>query len=103
MARGGRDFESSLPADESAEGPPLAALEPASPILELVRKLKESISDKDRIINERTRELKEARRRLENIVASIGDAVLVLGPEGTIETVNAAALELTGFDAGELL
>jgi PAS domain S-box-containing protein len=75
----------------------------APPIIDVVRRLKEAIADKDRIITERTRDLKEARRRLENIVASIGDAVFVLDGHGAIETVNEAAVELTGYGRGELL
>lgn len=72
-------------------------------VLDIVRRLKESIADKDRIINERTRELKEARRRLENIVSSIGDAVLVVDERGFIETVNEALIELTGHSRDELV
>ncbi len=75
----------------------------APPIIDVVRRLKEAIADKDRIITERTRDLKEARRRLENIVASIGDAVFVLDERGAIETVNEAALELTGHAREDLL
>jgi PAS domain S-box-containing protein len=72
-------------------------------VLAIVRKLKDAIAEKDRIINERTRELKEAGRRFENIVASIGDAVLVLDGTGTIETVNEATVELTGHGREELV
>lgn len=76
--------------------------EPGS-VLELVRRLKELIVEKDRIITERTLELKEARRHLENILASMGDAVVVLDSSGSIETVNESTLELLGRRREELL
>ncbi|MEZ0229076.1 MAG: PAS domain-containing protein, partial [Planctomycetota bacterium] len=87
-------------------GPPTpmpSDLADAPSILDIVRKLKDAIAEKDRIITERTRELKEARRHLENIVASIGDAVLVLDEHGTIQTVNEATLDLTGLRRDDLV
>ncbi len=88
--------------DPTPKGPESTDLGGLS-ILEIVRKLKDTIAEKDRIITERTRELKEARRHLENIVSSIGDAVFVLDEEGTVETVNEAALELLGYDRDEVV
>ncbi len=75
----------------------------APSVLDIVRRLKEAIAEKDRIINERTRELKDARRRVENIVSSIGDAVLVLDEAGIVESANEAAIELTGYSRDELV
>lgn len=83
--------------------PSPSELADAPSILDIVRKLKDAIAEKDRIITERTRELKEARRHLENIVASIGDAVLVLDGAGTIQTVNEATLDLTRYRRDELV
>jgi PAS domain S-box-containing protein len=99
--RRGLESEQPLPTEESRPTP--RPVTDGISIIELVRKLKDSIVDKDTIINERTRELKEARRHLENIVASMGDAVLVLDADGIIETVNQATLELLGMTRDELL
>ncbi|MGQ9660069.1 MAG: response regulator, partial [Thermochromatium sp.] len=54
-------------------------------------------------VAERTRELAEARQYLENILTHMGEALLVLGPDGRIKLTNPAAQRLLGYSESELL
>ena len=48
-------------------------------------------------------ELEKAKSRLENILLSMAEAVVVVSNERLVETVNAAALSLLGYERDELL
>ncbi|MGE0712290.1 MAG: nitrogen regulation protein NR(II) [Planctomycetota bacterium] len=72
-------------------------------ILEVIRKLKEQILEKDRIISASTGRLLAARDYLHRVLAALGDPVLVIDPEGAIEFANLAAQELLELPAQELL
>lgn len=54
-------------------------------------------------VAERTRELAEARQYLENILTHMGEALLVLEPDGRIKLTNPAARRLLGYSDADLL
>lgn len=72
-------------------------------ILEVIHKLKNQILEKDAIIREKTSELVATRDYLRRIFAALADAVLVIDPEGTIESANLAACELLGVPLEEII
>lgn len=57
----------------------------------------------ERKVAERTAELAEARQYLENIIAYMGEALLVLTPKGEIRLVNPAACRMLGYATEELI
>lgn len=54
-------------------------------------------------VAERTRELLEARQYLENIINHMGEALLVLDPEGRIKMTNPAACRMLGYRESDLI
>ncbi len=54
-------------------------------------------------VAERTRELLEARQYLENIINHMGEALLVLDPEGRIKLTNPAACRMLGYREADLI
>jgi PAS domain S-box-containing protein len=54
-------------------------------------------------VAERTAELAEARQYLANIITYMGEALLVLTPEGEIKTTNPAACRMLGYAEDDLL
>jgi PAS domain S-box-containing protein len=54
-------------------------------------------------VAERTAELAEARQYLANIIAHMGEALLVLTPEGEIKITNPAACRMLGYPESDLL
>jgi len=56
----------------------------------------------EQAVADRTRELDEARHYLEKIIQHMGEALLVLAPDGTIKSVNPAACRMLDYPAGEL-
>ncbi len=69
-------------------------------LIEKERRLTQLLEEQ---VAERTRELHEAKQYLENIIRAMGEALLVLTPEGTIKRVNPAACEMLGYEASDLL
>jgi PAS domain S-box-containing protein len=63
---------------------------------ELNRVLEEQVA-------QRTAELAQAKQYLENIVKHMGEALLVLGPDGVIREVNPAACQMLGYVQRELV
>ncbi len=67
--------------------------------------------EKERALNQRleeevamrTRELRQAKKYLQNIIDTIGEALLVLTPQGTIKSVNPAACKMLDYNADDLL
>ena len=53
-------------------------------------------------VAERTAELANAKNHLENIIQYMGEALLVLSPEGKITEANPAACKMLGYDEAEL-
>ncbi|EGV52876.1 response regulator [Candidatus Endoriftia persephone] len=54
-------------------------------------------------VKERTAELAAAKRHLENILTHMGEALLLLNPEGEIESVNPAACEMLSYPEDDLV
>lgn len=54
-------------------------------------------------VAERTAELAHAKQHLENIITYMGEALLVLNPEGKIKEVNPALRQMLGYSDEELL
>lgn len=51
----------------------------------------------------RTTELQRAKQYLENVIGTMGEAVLVLDPEGTIKSANPAAYRMLSYPEGTLI
>ncbi|MBP7711261.1 MAG: response regulator [Gammaproteobacteria bacterium] len=54
-------------------------------------------------VAERTRELDQARQYLQNIINTMGEALLVLSPDGCIKWVNPAACRMLGYTEPQLV
>ena len=54
-------------------------------------------------VAERTAELEQARQYLQNIINYMGEALLVLSPEGKIKSSNPTAQKMLGYQEDELL
>jgi len=54
-------------------------------------------------VTERTAELAEARRYLASVIDNMGEALLVLKPDGTIKMTNPAASRMLGYEAHDLI
>jgi PAS domain S-box-containing protein len=68
-------------------------------LIEKERNLNQILEEK---VEERTRELNEARLYLENIINSMGEALLILDPDGQITSANPTAYRMLGYPDGEL-
>ncbi|MDX1345086.1 MAG: response regulator [Sedimenticolaceae bacterium] len=68
-------------------------------LIEKERNLNQILEEK---VEERTRELNEARLYLENIINSMGEALLILDPDGQITSANPTAYRMLGYPEGEL-
>jgi len=53
-------------------------------------------------VAERTLELRQAKQHLENIIEYMGEALLLLSPEGVVRKVNPAACKMLGYGEEEL-
>jgi len=68
-------------------------------LIEKERELNQVLEKK---VAERTAELFQANQHLENILTYMGEALLVLSPEGIIKQVNPAACKMLGYESAEL-
>ncbi|MEJ2330596.1 MAG: PAS domain S-box protein, partial [Gammaproteobacteria bacterium] len=68
-------------------------------LIEKERNLNQILEEK---VEERTRELNEARLYLENIINSMGEALLILDPDGQITSANPTAYHMLGYAESEL-
>jgi len=76
-----------------------------SPVIEnihLLMDLKEHANELEKRVEERTIELYDAKERVETVLASVGDGVVVVDLDGRIQTVNRAFERLSGFSALEV-
>jgi len=69
----------------------------------LIEKERELNQILERKVAERTAELFQANQHLESILAYMGEALLVLSPEGIIKQVNPAACDMLGYEPDELV
>ena len=69
-------------------------------LIEKERQLNQILEEK---VAQRTAELDQAKRYLENILGHMGEALLLLSPEGVIREVNPAASDMLGYPRAELI
>ncbi|MBT2969217.1 MAG: histidine kinase [gamma proteobacterium symbiont of Ctena orbiculata] len=69
-------------------------------LIEKERELNKILEQK---VAERTAELAAAKQHLENILTYMGEALLVLNPEGEIESANPAACRMLDYSEADLL
>ena len=69
-------------------------------LIEKERELNQVLEKK---VAERTAELFQANQHLENILTNMGEALLVLSPDGVIKQVNPAACNMLGYQPSELI
>lgn len=68
----------------------------------LIEKERQLNVELERKVAERTAELEQIRRYQERLLNTMGEALLVLSPEGIITTVNPAASQMSGYTAEQL-
>lgn len=69
-------------------------------LIERERALNRTLEEK---VAARTAELERAKQYLENIINTMGEALLVLDPGGVIKSVNPAAYRMLGYPEGALI
>jgi PAS domain S-box-containing protein len=72
-------------------------------IRQLYEELQDHASKLEGAVAERTRELQAERDRTQAILEAVGEAVIVTDLAGTIQYLNPAAVELTGYTVAEAL
>ncbi len=68
-------------------------------LIEKEREMNRVLEEK---VVERTAQLNKTKQHLENIINYMGEALLVLSPDGIIREVNPAAIDMLGYSADEL-
>jgi PAS domain S-box-containing protein len=71
--------------------------------IHLVTRLREYASELEQRVEERTAELHAAKERVEAVLSSVGDGVIVTDLDGYILTVNHAYEEQSGFQGSEVI
>lgn len=74
-----------------------------STYLRLIEKEREMNVQLEELVTERTQELRTAKNYLENVINNIGEALLLLDPDGRIKAANPAACRMLGYDPAALL
>lgn len=74
-----------------------------STYMRLIEKEREMNLQLEALVAARTRELQQSRNYLENVINSMGEALLLLEPSGKIKAANPAAYRMLGYARGELL
>ncbi|MES9966616.1 MAG: response regulator [Sedimenticola sp.] len=69
----------------------------------LIEKERELNTILEQKVAARTAELAQAKQHLENIIHHMGEALLVLNPEGTITQANPTAYQMLGYEEGSLV
>ena len=70
--------------------------------IHLLTQLRQYANVLEQRVRERTAELHDAKERVEAILASVGDGVIVTDTDGTIRTVNSAYEEQSGYAAADV-
>jgi two-component system phosphate regulon sensor histidine kinase PhoR len=71
--------------------------------INLVTRLRQYAAELEKRVEERTAELFDAKERVEAVLSSVGDGVVVTDLEGNILTVNQAFEDQSGYQAGEVI
>lgn len=71
--------------------------------IHLVTRLRRHAAELEHRVAERTEELAQAKKRVEAILASVGEGVIVTGLDGKIVAVNAAYEDQSGYRESELI
>ncbi len=71
--------------------------------IHLVTRLRKYAAELEERVKERTAELHEAKERVEAVLASVGDGVILTDLDGTILTINTAYEEQSGYTTMELV
>ena len=74
-----------------------------STYLRLIEKERAINRSLEAVVAERTAELEQAKQYLENIIGQMGEALLVLKPDGTIKSANPAACNMLGYGEDSLI
>lgn len=74
-----------------------------STYLRLIEKERDMNRRLEQRVEERTRELDAARQYLESVINNMGEALLLLDPEGRIKTANPAACRMLDYAEADLL
>ena len=74
-----------------------------STYLRLIEKEREMNRRLEELVEERTRELNLAKTYLENVIGNMGEALLLLDPDGTIKSVNPTACRMLDYEEDDLL
>jgi PAS domain S-box-containing protein len=69
-------------------------------LIEKERELNRILEEK---VAERTLELRQAKQHLENVIEYMGEALLLLSPDGEVRKANPAACAMLGYSEDELL
>ncbi len=74
-----------------------------STYLRLIEKEREMTLRLEELVDERTRELKLAKTYLENVINHMGEALLLLAPDGTVKAANPTACRMLDYTEDDLL
>ncbi len=74
-----------------------------STYLRLIEKERDLNRQLETLVEERTRELRLANTYLENIIGNMGEALLLLDPEGHIKSANPAACSMLDYPEADLV
>jgi CheY-like chemotaxis protein len=74
-----------------------------STYLRLIEKEREMNRVLEQLVEERTRELNLAKTYLENVIGNMGEALLLLDPDGTVKAANPAACRMLDYAESDLL
>ncbi|MDF1662096.1 MAG: ATP-binding protein [Planctomycetota bacterium] len=72
-------------------------------LVDLVQALQSKIAEKTKLIDSKSRALIEKQRFVENVIASMGDSVVIFDADGLIQSVNPATIDLLGYEGKELI
>lgn len=87
---------------------------PSSLFYDILRSLPEGVLEEEKItllprgeletkVRERTRELEESRKYINNVIKSMDDMLIVINPNGKITTINRAVERTLGYNEEELV
>jgi len=87
---------------------------PSSVLYDILRSLPEGVLEEEKItllprgeletrVRERTRELEESRKYINNVIKSMNDMLIVITPDGKIKTINKAVERTLGYSEEELV